>query len=61
MWCLLLMIASGFAMFLAARAGSRLARISLAAGCCIFTALYLRWSSPIANGCRLPDIRLKKT
>jgi hypothetical protein len=40
MWCLLLMIASGFALFLAARARSRLAQISLAAGCCAFAALY---------------------
>jgi hypothetical protein len=40
MWCLLLMIASGFALFLAARARSRLAQISLAAGCCTFAALY---------------------
>jgi hypothetical protein len=40
MWCLLLMIASGFAMFLLARAKSRLAQISLAAGCCAFAALY---------------------
>jgi hypothetical protein len=34
------MIASGFAMFLAARARCRLAQISLAAGCCVFVALY---------------------
>jgi hypothetical protein len=40
MWCLLTMIASGFAMFLAVRARSRLAQISLAAGCCVFAALY---------------------
>jgi hypothetical protein len=40
MWCLLAMIASGFAMFLASRARSRLAQISLAAGCCLFAALY---------------------
>lgn len=40
MWSLLLMIASGFAMFLASRTRSRLAQISLAAGCCVFTALY---------------------
>jgi hypothetical protein len=40
MWCLLVMIASGFAMFLATRAGSKLAQISLAAGCCFFGALY---------------------
>lgn len=40
MWCLLLMIASGFAMLLGARARSRLAQISLAAGCCAFAALY---------------------
>jgi hypothetical protein len=40
MWCLLVMIASGFAMFLAARARSRLAQISLACGCCLFAALY---------------------
>jgi len=43
MWCLLTMIASGFTMFLAARARSRLAQISLAAGACGFAALYL-WS-----------------
>jgi hypothetical protein len=43
MWCLLTMIASGFAMFLAARARSRFAQISLAAGCSVFAALYL-WS-----------------
>lgn len=41
MWLLLTMMASGFAMFLAARARSKLARISLAAGCCIFAGLYL--------------------
>jgi hypothetical protein len=35
------MIASGFAMFLAARARSRLAQISLAAACRVFAALYL--------------------
>lgn len=40
MWCLLTMIASGFAMFLAVRARCRLAQISLAAGCCVFAALY---------------------
>ena len=40
MWCLLGMIASGFAMFLAARLHSRLAQISLGAGCCIFGMLY---------------------
>ena len=40
MWCLLGMIASGFAMFLAARARGRLAQISFAAGCCVFAALY---------------------
>jgi hypothetical protein len=40
MWCLLLMLASGVAMFVATRARSRLAQISLAAGCCAFTALY---------------------
>jgi len=40
MWCLLGMIASGFAMFLAARWRSRLAQISLAAGCCLFSAMY---------------------
>jgi hypothetical protein len=40
MWCLLTMIASGFAMFLAARTRSRLAQISLAGGCCAFAALY---------------------
>jgi hypothetical protein len=43
MWCLLTMIASGFAMFLAARARNRLALISLGAGCCLFAALYF-WS-----------------
>jgi hypothetical protein len=43
MWCLLTMIASGFAMFLTARARNRLAQISLAAGCCLFAALYF-WS-----------------
>jgi len=41
MWCLLLMIVSGFVLFLGARARSRLALISLAAGCCAFTALYV--------------------
>jgi hypothetical protein len=40
MWCLLGMIASGFAMFLASRARSRLAQISLAAGCFLFAGLY---------------------
>jgi hypothetical protein len=40
LWCLLGMIASGFAMFLAARWRSRLALISLVAGCCLFGALY---------------------
>jgi hypothetical protein len=40
LWCLLGMIASGFAMFLAARWRSRLALISLVAGCCLFCALY---------------------
>lgn len=40
MWCLLLMIVSGLALFLTARARSRLAQISLAAGCCAFAALY---------------------
>jgi hypothetical protein len=40
MWCLLLMLASGFAMFLATRARSRLAQVSLAAGCCVFAAVY---------------------
>jgi hypothetical protein len=40
MWCLLLMIISGLALFLAARLRSRLAQISLAAGCCAFAALY---------------------
>jgi hypothetical protein len=40
MWCLLLMIISGLALFLTARARSRLAQISLAAGCCAFAALY---------------------
>ena len=40
MWCLLAMIASGFAMFLASRARSRLAQISLATGCCLFAGLY---------------------
>jgi hypothetical protein len=40
MWCLLGMIASGFAMFVATRWRSRLAQISLAAGCCLFGALY---------------------
>lgn len=40
MWCLLALIASGFAMFLAARAQCRLAQISFAAGCCVFAALY---------------------
>jgi hypothetical protein len=43
MWCLLTMLASGFAMFLAARARNRLAQLSLAAGCCLFAALYF-WS-----------------
>jgi hypothetical protein len=40
MWCLLAMIVSGFAMFLATRLRSRLAQTSLAAGCCLFVALY---------------------
>ena len=40
MWALLAMIASGVAMFLASRAGSRLAQVSLGAGCCLFVALY---------------------
>jgi hypothetical protein len=40
MWCLLTMIVSGVAMFVAARARSRTAQISLAAGCCAFAALY---------------------
>jgi hypothetical protein len=40
MWSLLVMLLSGFAMFLADRMSSRLARISLAAGCCAFAALY---------------------
>ena len=40
MWCLLAMIASGFAMFLASRTGSGLAQISLAAGSFLFAALY---------------------
>jgi hypothetical protein len=40
MWCLLLMLASGFAMFLATRARTRLAQMSLAAGCFVFAALY---------------------
>ena len=40
-WCLLAMMASGFAMSLASRARSRLAQLSLAAGCCLFCAVYL--------------------
>ena len=40
MWCLLAMTASGLAMFLAARARSRLAQISLAAGFISFATLY---------------------
>jgi hypothetical protein len=40
MWSLLGMLATGFAMFLAVRLRSRLAQISLAAGCCLFCALY---------------------
>jgi hypothetical protein len=40
MWSMLAMIVSGFVMFLAARARNRLAQISLAAGCCVFAALY---------------------
>jgi len=40
MWALAAMIVSGFAMFLASRWGSALAQISLAAGCCLFAALY---------------------
>jgi hypothetical protein len=40
MWSLLAMIVSGFTMFLASRARSRLAQVSLAAGCCAFAALY---------------------
>jgi len=43
MWCLLAMIASGIAMFLASRVGSRLAQISLGAGCFLFAAIYF-WS-----------------
>ena len=43
MWCLLTMIASGLAMFVAVRARSRLALISLSAGSCLFAALYF-WS-----------------
>ncbi len=39
MWSLVAMIVSGVAMFLAKR--GRLAQISLAAGCCVFAALYL--------------------
>jgi hypothetical protein len=35
------MIGSGFAMFLTSRLRSRLAQISLAAGCCAFAAMYL--------------------
>jgi hypothetical protein len=41
MWSLLAMIASGFTMFLASRLGSRLAQVSLLAGCGLFTVLYL--------------------
>jgi len=40
MWCFLLMIASGFAMFLLVRARSSLAQISLAVGCCAFAVVY---------------------
>lgn len=40
MWGLLTMIASGFAMFLGSRTRSRLAQVSLAAGCFVFAALY---------------------
>jgi hypothetical protein len=40
MWCLLGMIVSGFAMFLVSRLRSRLAQISLAAGCCLFGVVY---------------------
>jgi hypothetical protein len=40
MWCLFIMIASGFALFLASRTRSRLAQISLATGCCAFAVLY---------------------
>ena len=43
MWCLLGMIASGLAMFLGSRVRSRLAQISLGAGCFLFAALYF-WS-----------------
>lgn len=43
MWRLLTMLASGFAMFLAVRRRNRLAQLSLAAGCCLFAALYF-WS-----------------
>jgi hypothetical protein len=40
MWCLLLMLATGFGIFLGSRAQSRLAQVSLALGCCVFAALY---------------------
>jgi hypothetical protein len=40
MWSLIAMIATGVAMFLASRVRSRLAQVSLAAGCCGFAALY---------------------
>lgn len=40
MWCLIAMILSGIAMFMTSRWRNRLAQISLAAGCCVFAALY---------------------
>jgi hypothetical protein len=43
MWSLLLMLATGFGIFLGSRARSRLAQVSLAAGCLVFATLYL-WS-----------------
>lgn len=43
MWCLVAMIASGIAMFLGSRMGSRLAQVWLGAGCFLFAATYF-WS-----------------
>lgn len=43
MWSLAAMIVSGVTMFVASRLGSRLAQVSLAAGCGAFAALYY-WS-----------------
>jgi hypothetical protein len=40
MWCLLGMLASGAALWLLSRPGHRMAQLSLAAGGCLFAALY---------------------